>query len=311
MPFEYGRFYMTTLLHDATRELHGSEGYTPSSAFPASELLYADDTLIVDVNAQNAERFMTAIASAGLNYGLAFNWKKKFEVLPVRCVASIPTPDGSEVPQKSSIVYLGSLLHGDGNIGSELGRRLGAAQSDFKSLCKVWGRSTVSRQRKLTIFSACVISELLYCLHTAWLNTAERRRLDAFQARCLRKICGVQHYFISRVTNETVRDMAGCKPLSSILLERQLVLFADIARRPFADPLRKCVFEGSSMLLRSQSGRRKQGRPRNTWATSVCQEAVAAAGGRAQLNILPASSSAADWKALARKHCSRVINHLE
>ena len=76
-------------------------------------------TLIVAACAEDAEEYMQAIAAAGGNYGLKYNWKK-LEALPIRCQACIAKPDGTEIVQKDSIVYLGAVLCSDGSIGPEL-----------------------------------------------------------------------------------------------------------------------------------------------------------------------------------------------
>ena len=80
---------------------------------------------------------MEWIAEVGAQYGLAFNWKK-LECLPIQTTAKIKTPDGTDVKTKESMTYLGSMLTADGRIDSELGRRIGLAQSDFSILEKVW-----------------------------------------------------------------------------------------------------------------------------------------------------------------------------
>ena len=38
----------------------------------------------------------------------------------------------------------------------------------------------------MMIFDSCVVTRLMYGLQSAWLNQAERRRIDGFHARCLR-----------------------------------------------------------------------------------------------------------------------------
>ena len=111
-----------------------------------------------------------------MNYGLRLNWKK-CEVLPVGCEASIAAPDGSYLTCKSSISYLGGYLDATGAGGSEICRRLGEAKGHFDKLGRVWRHSTLHPQQKIRIFQACVVSKLLYCLHTIWLNKAESRKI--------------------------------------------------------------------------------------------------------------------------------------
>ena len=113
---------------------------------------------------------MTATGAAGANYGLKFNWGK-LELMSIRCQGHVSSPDGVQIPEKDSMVYLGSVLAADGSIASELSRRLGCARSEFDTLARVWSHSTFTAQRKLHIFEACVQTKLLYGLHAAWLRS--------------------------------------------------------------------------------------------------------------------------------------------
>jgi hypothetical protein len=295
---------MTILMHDAKSKL-ADRGVQLSEDCLVNDLLYADDTLIIDSNSVPAEQFMRCIGETGSQYGLTFNWRK-LEAMPVRCDAHISKPDGTLVKQSQHMVYLGSILCSNGGIGSELGRRIGAAQAEFNKLSKIWSHSVISRARKVQIYEACVLSKLMYTLHAAWLSVAERRRLDAFQARCLRKIFGVKHSMISRVSNAAVLTQAQSRPLSSLLLERQLLLLGDLAIRPDSDILRRSVFLDSRLQLRGPRGPRGRGRPRTIWARAIFQEAITAAGSLEALSDVlidtPAAKSA--WQALVRQHCT-------
>ena len=294
---------MTVLISDAKARREQIEQPDPNGRCLVSEMLYADDTLLAGIESDGVEEFMNLIGEAGAQYGLSFNWGK-LEALPVRCAATIPIPGGQYVKEKDSIIYLGSLLSSDGRIGSELARRIGAATADFKSLCKVWGHSSITRKRKIQIFNACVVGRLLYCLHVAWLSIGELRRLDAFQAKCLRKITGIPHSYQSRVTNIEVRQTAGCSPLSSTLKERQLLLMGKIARKPADDTIRMCVFRPQTFEPRTVVARR-QGRPRKTWTRELFRECVRIAGSEQALARLWQDSGQAqkEWKQKVKQHC--------
>jgi hypothetical protein len=105
-------------MHDAKRDLANS-GFQMPEDMPVTDILYADDTLIVDVESTRAQQFMTYIGRAGANYGLAFNWRK-LEILPIRCSAQILKPDGTFVTEKNNLVYLGAVLSNDGLLNGEL-----------------------------------------------------------------------------------------------------------------------------------------------------------------------------------------------
>ena len=112
----------------------------------------------------------------------------KTQVISVGTNEQIQAADGTPIVAASSMVYLGGLITDDGQIDSELSRRIGFAAADFKRLRQLWGHADVSRQKKLQFFSALVVSKLAYGLCTAWLTKARQRKLDGFHARCLRRI---------------------------------------------------------------------------------------------------------------------------
>ena len=250
---------MTILLYDARKDLEQNHVNT-AERLPVSELLYADDTLVVDVDATRAQEFMNCIGKAGMNYGLGFNWKK-LEVLPMRCEAIIRKLDNDSVKQKDSIVYLGAVLSRDASIGPELSRRIGAAEGEFSLLARVWSHCKLPLQKKLRIFEACIMSKLLYSLHTAWLNTVERRKLDAFHFRCLRRIAGIKPSYVSRVSNESVLQTTKQRRASNTLLQRQMLFMGKVARLPDTDATRQNVFSPFSTDLARLVGKRSEDVP--------------------------------------------------
>ena len=204
---------ITVRLHDAKQKMINNAASKLSSEVFVNELVYADDSLLVDVNQEVPQEYIAYVAEAGREYGLSFNWKK-LELLPVRASAKIRKPDGTLVKPAESMLYLGSLLAADGKITSELGRRMGMAQNDFAAFEKVWKHSALSRKKKLLIFSSCICLMLAYGIFTAHLTIAEFRRIDGFQTRCLRKILRISHAYYNRISNETVRQIASETRLS-------------------------------------------------------------------------------------------------
>ena len=81
---------MTVLLYDVDMDLRSRGGLNLPAAL-VSDLVYADDTLVVAVEQERAELHMNCIARAGSNHALTFNGKK-VELMPIRCEASILKP---------------------------------------------------------------------------------------------------------------------------------------------------------------------------------------------------------------------------
>ena len=150
------------------------------------------------------------------------NWTK-VELLAVRCAPTLRNGLEYNLPCKSSIVYLGASVDTSGNIQSELNRRIGMAYADFKALAKIWNHANLSREWKYRIYSACILTKLLYGLQTAWFTKTQRTKLDGFHARCVRRITGVMHYFWSRVSNAEVLASINAPRLSTMLLEQEVL----------------------------------------------------------------------------------------
>ena len=66
-----------------------------------SELLYADDTLIIGTNGDSISRYLAAISQAGALYGMELHLGK-FQLLRVRCEDKVHRPDGTEIEATGS-----------------------------------------------------------------------------------------------------------------------------------------------------------------------------------------------------------------
>ena len=156
-----------------------------------SDLLYADDTLVMGVSAALVGELAAAIEQAGGRYGMVLHWGKT-PAISVCCDDHINRSDGTLIPGSDSMEYLGGLITSDGRADSELSRRIGMATGDFRELQKLWNHASVTLKDKLHFFESLIASKLTYGLATLWLVTAQRRRIDGFYARCLRKILRIQ-----------------------------------------------------------------------------------------------------------------------
>ena len=133
-------------------------------------------------------------------------------------------------------------MYSDGKVRIELNQKLAVAWGDFQKLALVWRHAQISKRRKLQAFQAMVVSRLLYGLSTAWLNVADMRRLNGFQARCLRVILRIPPAFVSRVSNRHVLQMAEEIELGNQLLKQQLLLYGQVVRSLPSDPRRDVTF---------------------------------------------------------------------
>ena len=117
------------------------------------------------------------------------------------------------------------------------------------------------------------LSKVLHGLAAGCFNIAQRRQLDAFQARCLRIMLRILPAFYSRTSNKEVLRRAGTpKLLSQLVLEQQLDLFGKVLRAPTRHVLRTCAFQVGECPVVAFFVRRT-GRPRVEWAPYLLHEA--------------------------------------
>jgi len=268
---------MTVLMEDAARKLP-PEDRDRLDEGSLAELLYADDTLLLSVSAKSLERFLSAVSSAGSAYGLELHWGK-LQLIKVRCIDHVHRPDGTRIEPQTDLLYLGSLVSDDGRVQRELSRRLGMAGAEFRQLSRLWRHSRLGRARKIEIFNAVIIPKMMYGLAAAWLNTAEQRKINGFQNRCLRTIWGIKPAFISRVSNLRVLETTGQKPVTKMLQKQQLLLYGRVARLDDGDLMRDTTFCQGSLHPAVDRFVRKVGRPRLAWTSLVGKLALEAAGG--------------------------------
>ena len=126
---------MTVLMSDAYASL-------PAAAVEAChfdrlyDILYADDTLLLGVDAKCVDALAAAVEDAGAQYGLSLHWGKT-QALSIGAHTQLRRPDGTTIDESESLVYLGALIHSNGRIDAEVSRRLGIATAEFVKLQKL------------------------------------------------------------------------------------------------------------------------------------------------------------------------------
>ena len=212
-------------------------------------------------DAKHVQAFATSVEEVGRTYGMSLHWGKT-QALSVCTSDRIARPDGSLIEESGSLKYLGATIYGDGRADSEISRKIGAARADFQQLQKLWNHANVSVKDKLQFFHALIVSRLVYGLSTVWMVTAQRRRLDGFYARSLRRILRILPAYVSRVSNATVFAKAEVLPFSEQLIHKQLALLGKVARSPDDSLLRRDTFIPGGMRPQIGNTMRRVGRPR-------------------------------------------------
>ena len=233
-----------------------------------SDLLYADDTMLLSSDSGKLQTLLNTVIDEGARYGLDLNWDKTL-CMRVHNTGTVFSPTGAPLKIVDQAVYLGGLLNVKCSAKPEVTRRIGEAKSVFKALSNCWSHANICRDRKIQLYKAIVLPKLLYNLETVWALQADRARLDSFHAQCLRRIFRIPSAYVSRISNKTVLERAQESPLSETLRDRQMKLYMKISALPEDNLLKLLTCEPGTKLPRLWGQKRKRGRPKQQWASSV------------------------------------------
>jgi len=167
------------------------------------ELLYANDAALVahsEVHLQNlCERFTKACNDFSMTINL-----KKTVVMSLR-TSSPPRIliNGSPLNVVDKFSYLGSIVNSSNNLDNEINQRIGKASTNFRRLSsRVWKNHHIAIKLKIKVYTACILSVLLYSSKTWCTYRRQENRLNAFHFRCLCSILGVS--WRDHVPNSTI-----------------------------------------------------------------------------------------------------------
>jgi len=239
---------------------------------------YADDTIVFSTKPQALNELLDLIEEISECYGLKIN-KGKCHAIHMHSNASIYFKDNTPLPKAHDATYLGNNLNYKVNLAREVTQRI----QDTKTWTKLnlfWKNSSAGKKWQLIVYNAVIQSKLLYNLETLCLTKSLRKKLDTFHLRGLRKILKVPTTFVDRrFSNARVYELASetaypndphrkVRPFSEILDEKRVRLAGHILRTADNDPLRQVAYEPGTASIK-QVGKRRVGRPRQSWAHST------------------------------------------
>jgi hypothetical protein len=197
--------------------------------------------------------------------------------------ANVHFQDGQAVVRKSEVKYLGCYLNQDCDTKRELNQRISNCMAIMKKMDLFWRHSDCPVRLKLTTLDAVIRSKLLYGLDAVNLKEPEKKRLDAFQLKGLRKIMHMQTTFVNRqntnqkvyeTVNNKLEEEGARKPLKQFREMYKEACTKRAARTLKASPsdqARRITFETDSIRPRA-FGNKKVGRPKQQWAETATRD---------------------------------------
>nr|KAG5709927.1 hypothetical protein BaRGS_029969 [Batillaria attramentaria] len=220
------------------------------------DLDFADDLALLSHSHSQTQDKTTCLEATSAGTGLKIN-RKKTELMKINTTANTPVTVGGEpIREVESFVYLGSVVDGQGGTDRDVTARIGKARAAMVMLKNVWASKVVSIRTKLRIFNSNVKSVLLYGCETWRTTKTMQQKIQTFLNTCLRRIFNIR--WPEKIRNEELWERAGQEPVAKQILRRKWGWIGHTLRKPASSTTRQA-------LTWNPQGKRKRGRPRNSW----------------------------------------------
>jgi len=173
------------------------------------------------------------------------------------------TIEGSVVEDVDEFVYLGNKVSKTGGTDEDVTARIKEAQQAFAILRPVWKLTAISTRTKLRIFNSNVKAVLLYGAETWKVTNSISRKIQTFINKCLRRILLLKWY--DRVPNTDLWSRANQEPIAVQVRRRKWRWIGHTLRKEPSNITRQA-------LEWNPQGKRKRGRPKQTWRRSLDSE---------------------------------------
>ena len=201
---------------------------------------------------------------------------------------------GQQLEEVEWFTYLGSNMDGEGGTERDVAARINKARMAFGMLGNIWKEGSISLHTKLRIFNSNVKSVLLYGAETWKMTKGTVHKLQTFINKCLRRLCNIR--WPDKITNEELWKKTKETPVIQEIRKRKWRWIGHTLRKP-----RNTITRQS--LQWNPQGKRKRGRPRNTWRRDSLAEMERRGYGWQELERVAQDRS--KWRAVVSGLCSR------
>ena len=219
-----------------------------------NNLRYADETSLMAESEEEIKSLLMKVKEESEKVGLKLNIQK------TKIMASGPITswkiDGETVETVADFIFLGSKITADGDCSHEIKRCLLLVRKVMTNLDSILKSRDITLSTKVHLVKAMVSPVVMYGCESWTVRKAERRRIDAFELRCWRRLLRVP-WTAWRSNQSILKEISpGCS-LEGLMLKLKLQYFDHLMWR--ADSFEK------TLMLGKIEGRRRGGRQRMSW----------------------------------------------
>uniref|UniRef100_A0A8B9XZ21 RNA-directed DNA polymerase n=1 Tax=Bos mutus grunniens TaxID=30521 RepID=A0A8B9XZ21_BOSMU len=213
-----------------------------------SNLRYTEDTTLMAESEEELKSLLMKVKEESEKVRLKLNIQK------TKIMASGPNTsreiDGETVETVSDFIFLGSKITADGDCSHEIKRCLLLGRKVMTNLDSIFKSRDITLPTKVHLVKAMVFPVVTHGCESWTVNKAERRRIDAFELWCWRRLLRVP-WTVRRSNQSMLKEISpGCS-LEGLMLKLKLQYFGHLMRR--VDSLEK------TLMLGEIRGRRRRG----------------------------------------------------
>ncbi|XP_028649227.2 LOW QUALITY PROTEIN: uncharacterized protein LOC114645554 [Erpetoichthys calabaricus] len=220
------------------------------------DLEFADDLALLSHSQQQIQEKTNVLAATSSQVGLNIHTEKT-KIIKINSSSNNPVIlNGSSLEEIQSFTYLGSIIDQQGGTDTDVKARIGKARAAFIQLKNIWASRELTLTTKIRLFNTNVKSVLLYGAET-WRTTKNTtRRIQTFTNTCLRKILHIR--WPDTISNTNLWERTCQHSVEVEIWKRRWGWIGHTLRKPQTSITRQA-------LRWNPQGKRKRGRPRNTW----------------------------------------------
>jgi hypothetical protein len=228
------------------------------------DLDFADDLAMLSHTRQQMQDKTTKLTDTSAQVGLDIH-ELKTQILKINSTSTDPvTLKGNNLDEVSSFTYLGSVINQQGGTDEDVKSRIGKARAAFTTLKNIWKSQQISTKTKIRLFNSNVKSVLLYGSESWRTTKTTVRKIQTFINSCLRRILRI--HWPEKISNTELWQRTNQTPAEGELKKRRWRWIGHTLRKPRNSITRQG-------LTWNPQGKRKRGRPRNTWRRDLEAEA--------------------------------------
>ena len=188
----------------------------------------------------------------------------KFNIQKTKIMASGPITsweiDGETVETVQDFILGGSKITAGGGCSHEIKRNLLLGRKVMTNLDSIFKSRGITLPTKVRLVKTLVFPVAMYGCESWTVKKAERRRIDAFELWCWRRLLRVP--WTARRSNQSIlKEISPGISLEGMMLKLKLQYFGHLMRR--VDSLEK------TLMLGGIGGKRRRGRQRMRWLDGI------------------------------------------